>query len=172
MAEKTDYPPTPTLDKRALVSKESRSIGMFLDWLRDDKDILLCRYEEVFDDDKRYPVHPDRDLEHKRVQYSIGIPEAAPIWLDPYTDPDPLYPKWAFIHKDQRPHSESPPKRWYRFKIRDAYLTIGQSFSQLLHEYFEIDEVLAEQETRALLKHIGNMNNPKGEQDDGESEAN
>lgn len=43
MSDKEKYP---ECEKMLAVSKESQSIGSFLDWLHNEKEIHLCTYEE------------------------------------------------------------------------------------------------------------------------------
>lgn len=40
----SNYPPTPELDKMLAVKDKSQMIGVFLDWLQDEKKIVFAKY--------------------------------------------------------------------------------------------------------------------------------
>lgn len=46
-----EYPETPTLDKMISVAEDSNKIGDFLDWLRDNKKIILCKWHDYRKDE-------------------------------------------------------------------------------------------------------------------------
>lgn len=48
-----NYPPTPELDKMLAVNDKSQVIGEFLDWLRNDRDIIFAKYHK----DELYPEY-------------------------------------------------------------------------------------------------------------------
>lgn len=67
MATKTsEYPKTPELDKMKKVQDESQSLGAFLDWLQNERKIILCEYNNK---DEHYPFPIYKSIEQILAEY-------------------------------------------------------------------------------------------------------
>lgn len=123
---------TPTLAKRSKIIDESNAIGAFLDWLS-EKDIHLAVWSTKGD---RAVFRSDLDHDDQRRQ----IPEGMKRYSDEYD---------AWLREIIG----------YEEVEREPRLVLaGQSFSALLHEYFEIDAAAEERELRALLEEQRKLN--------------
>jgi hypothetical protein len=128
---------TPNLDKRSEVSKESQSIGEFLDWLREEKRITLCVYHEQSTEDlwrcahcgeEWYGRHTfGKEVQAHRIAIGYG---------------------YEYTHKKcnaEIQKADDTPSGYYPAQV---------SFEKLLAEYFEVDLDACEREMRALLDEL------------------
>src|SRR5690606_12048059 len=107
---------------------QSQALGEFLDWLRYEKRVSLCRYQDIIETEELYaakgaPTHKVREGE--------------------------LRMKWAHEMKHSAPTGEFVER-----KIGEEYRPILQDFTELLSEYFDVDLDKIETEKRQMLAEL------------------
>ena len=122
----------PVSTKLAQHTDEWSHIYPFMEWLQYQKHIILCRYQT------------DQEAKEHSCEHCS----------------EPLY-------KHESPETFfCPDKSGFSFKIRkgwrnwrsDIPIRIGKSISDLLHEYFEVDQNELERERRAILEELRKKN--------------
>lgn len=58
---------TPELDKILKNKDESQTIGSFLDWLQNERKVILCAYDEKISDHHPYPIR--KTIEELLAEY-------------------------------------------------------------------------------------------------------
>jgi hypothetical protein len=149
-----EEPKTPTLDRIREVGEQSRAIGEFLDWLRQDRKILLAE-----DKAASWTCHTCGDVPKNEVGFTGWMSDDSASWRH---KPRHCQKVRDIIEKN---HGSIPVDQFEGDVVdhveEGLYTAADASPNKLLHAYFEIDEQEAEKERRALLDFVRNKQLPK-----------
>jgi len=133
---------TPELNRMKAVKDRSQSIGGFLEWLQDERGVILAEYYKREVDEDNHPVYRNADG------------EIVEDWCPPH----------IFMPTEQRKALEERQDKegihWPLIKDRSGEIlhTFSFQIEQLLADYFEIDLVKVENEKRAILEELRSKN--------------
>ena len=141
-----DEPKTPTLDRVSEVGEESRAIGKFLDWLREERGITLAEDKKA-----AWTCHTCGEVPKNQVAFTGWMSDDIASWRHK--------PKFCDKVQDIIERDRSIPIDQYEGDVVDhveegLYVAANASPNALLHAYFKIDEREAEKERRALLNFV------------------
>lgn len=133
---------TPELNRMKAIKDRSQSIGGFLDWLQNEKGIVLAKYYSRETDEDGNPIY--RNFDHEIV--------------DDWRPPHP------FMSQEQQKELEERQEKEgiYGPMVEDGNGEVLHPYhftiEKLLAEYFEIDLKKVEEEKRALLEELRSKN--------------
>lgn len=134
-------PPTPECDKMTKAGEAgSQQMGNFLDWLREDKQLVLCQYGSE-PRDRKFWAEPD-DLRPQVMTWRV------------ISDTILGGKVVTFGLTKEEAEQEADRLEGERDPALEVLLPVTTPTLDLLAEYFEIDLVKVEQERQAVLAYL------------------
>jgi len=127
----TKQPITPTLDKISILRPKMEAIGEFLEWCG-EQGYELCKYQQY--------------VRETCFRCKGETPKVRIFARDEHSDPDNPQVECSACYGRGYFHNPS------------GHFPIHTSINDLLYKFLEIDESAAEQERRAILDHVRELN--------------